>query len=484
MLVIEIAALRLLAPYLGLTLETSTIVIGVALAAIALGSWAGGRVADRRDGSSLIGPCLGVSGAVVAMTPGLLRFVAEGAPSLLLPVAGLAILVPGTLLAAVTPIVTTLRLDSLERTGAVVGQLSGISTLGAIVGTVLTGFVFISRTPISVILLSLGALLVMAALPFLLANRFSGLSAAVVLAVGLGGAIALAAPGRCDAETKYHCVRVVASPEGSSARVLMLDNLRHSFVDLDDAAHLEFVYVRAMASVIDTAFPPGEALRAYHLGGGGLTLPRYLAEVRPGTESLVSEIDGGVVKIDREQLGLDDQPGIEVRVEDGRRGLTRLDDDSRELIVGDAFGGVSVPWHLTTREAIGDVRRVLTDDGVYVANLIDYGDLDFARAKVATMADVFAHVTVAGEPVDLGLDGASGARGGNLVAIASDDVLDSAAIQGALDERNTGWQLTDPATLKSWLGSAAILTDDFAPVDQLLQPHPDVRAEASRGVLR
>lgn len=68
-LVVEIVALRLLAPYLGLTLETSTMVIGIALTAIALGSWLGGRLADQVNPRRLIGPSLGLSGAVVALTP-------------------------------------------------------------------------------------------------------------------------------------------------------------------------------------------------------------------------------------------------------------------------------------------------------------------------------------------------------------------------------------------------------------------------------
>ena len=68
-LVVEIVALRLLAPYLGLTLETSTTVIGIALAAIALGSWAGGQAADRVDPRRTLGPLLAVSGVVVALTP-------------------------------------------------------------------------------------------------------------------------------------------------------------------------------------------------------------------------------------------------------------------------------------------------------------------------------------------------------------------------------------------------------------------------------
>ena len=159
-LVVELTALRLLAPYLGLTLETSTLVIGIALGAIAIGAWSGGRAADRIDPRRALAPLLGVSGVAVAITPAVVRTVAESAPELLSLVASLTILVPAALLSAVTPMVTKLLLTSLDETGTVVGRLSGIGTVGAIVGTVVTGFVLISRVPVSGILVGLGAALV------------------------------------------------------------------------------------------------------------------------------------------------------------------------------------------------------------------------------------------------------------------------------------------------------------------------------------
>lgn len=471
-LVVEIVALRLLAPYLGLTLETSTLVIGIALTAIALGSWLGGRVADQVDPHRLIAPALGVSGVVVALTPLLLRTTAEWASPLLLLVAAGTLLVPGALLSAVTPFVTKLRLTSLAETGTVVGRLSGVGTFGAIVGTVLTGFVLVSRLPVSSILIGLGALLVLGALLTGWRARRWRRASAVALATVVAGTLATAfAPGGCDAETRYHCARIVADPDRATGRTLVLDGLRHSYVDVEDPTYLRFGYVRAIAAVVDTTFPAGEPLAAHHIGGGGLTFPRYLAAARPGTRSLVSEIDGGVVRIDREQLDLGASTGIDVRVEDGRLGLKRLETDSRDLVVGDAFGGVSVPWHLTTSEALGDVHRALKDDGLYAANLIDHGRLAFARAEVATLAEVFEHVAVMGAPVDIGLDPAATPVGGNLVVLASDRPFDAPAIQKALNTRETGWRIATGDTVTAWTGDAPVLTDDHAPVDQLLQPH-------------
>ncbi|CAM5516173.1 Spermidine synthase OS=Streptomyces cyaneofuscatus OX=66883 GN=G3I52_10125 PE=4 SV=1 [Streptomyces cyaneofuscatus] len=414
-----------------------------------------------------------MAGVVVALTPLLLRTTAEwAAPALLLVAAG-TLLVPGALLSAVTPLVTKLRLTSLAETGTVVGRLSGVGTFGAIVGTVLTGFVLISRLPVSSILIGLGALLVIGSVLVGWRARRWRRASAVALAAVVAGSLATAfAPGGCDAETRYHCARIVADPERATGRTLVLDGLRHSYVDVEDPTHLRFGYVRAFASVVDTAFPAGDPLAAHHIGGGGLTFPRYLAAARPGTRSLVSEIDGGVVRIDREQLNLGASSGIDVRVEDARLGLKRLETDSRDLVVGDAFGGVSVPWHLTTTEALRDVHRALKKDGLYAANVIDHGRLAFARAQVATLAEVFEHVAVIGAPVDIGLDPTGTPLGGNMVLLASDRPFDAPAIQEALDTRETDWRIATGDTVTAWTGDATVLTDDHAPVDQLLQPHP------------
>ena len=466
-LVVEIVALRLLAPYFGLTLETSTLVIGVALAAIAFGAWAGGRAADRVPPRRLLAPYLYLSGAVVAATPAMVRgTAATGDAALLLLVAALSILVPAGLLSAVTPAVIKLRLSGLHETGTVVGRLSGIGTVGAIVGTVVTGFVLISRVPVSGILVGLGVALVATSLLVQLRGpgRRRGLALSAVAAVVGTGTFAV--PGGCDVETTYHCLRIEQDPQRESGRVLVLDGLRHSYVDLSDPTYLAFDYVQAIASVIDTAYRPGAPVRAYHIGGGGLTIPRYLEHVRPGTTSVVSEIDPGVVRVDTEQLGRGLGEGIDVHVEDARLAVERLERDSFDLVVGDAFGGVSVPWHLTTVEALTGVQAVVVDDGLYVANLIDHGPLAFARAALRTTTEVFDHVAILAAPAVL-----RGEDGGNLVVVASDAPLDLESVTARVDERGTGWTALSGADLSRWVADAPVLTDDFAPVDQLLSPY-------------
>jgi spermidine synthase len=464
-LVVEIVALRLLAPYLGLTLETSTLVIGTALAAIALGAWWGGRVADVVQPRRAIAPLLSGSAAAVAVTPFAVRGAGElGDASVLLVVAGLSIVVPGALLSAVTPMVTKLMLTTLNETGTVVGRISGIGTAGAIFGTIVTGFVLISRVPVTGILVGLAVALLVGAVTVEIGVRRRPPVQPLVLIL-LGTAAAMVTPWGCDAETKYHCAEVRTDPGRTGGRLLVLDGLRHSYVDLDDPTHLELDYAKAFAAVVDGSFEPGRRLDAYHIGGGGLTVPRYLAATRPGTRSLVSEIDPGVVDVDRQRLGVDTGPALQVRVEDGRIGTRQLADASRDLVVGDAFGGVSVPWHLTTTEAVTDVRRVLRGTGVYAVNLIDFPPLGFARAELATLRSVFPHVALTSEPPTL-----AGEGGGNLVAVASDSPLVLSALERGLRRQRLAWDVAVGDELSAWIDGAAELTDDYAPVDQLLTP--------------
>lgn len=465
-LVVEIVSLRLLAPYLGLTLETSTLVIGLALTAIAAGSWVGGRWADARDPAPLLPLLLGGSGLAVTATPFLVQATgtATADRGLLLLVAAGTIMVPGMLLSAVTPIVTKLRLRSLTQTGTVVGRLSAIATVGAIVGTVVTGFVLISRVPITWIMVGLGIALAVAASLVGWASRRPAAALAVAMLIGSIGAAA--APSPCDAETSYHCAVVVRDLSRPSGRVLVLDGLWHSYVDTADPRHLEFSYVRAIAAAVDAHVPAPRPVAAHFIGGGGLTLPRYLPVQRPGTRSTVSEIDPGVVEMDRRRLGFRDGEDVRVRVEDARVGLRELEPGAVDLVVGDAFGGVSVPWHLTTRESLADIKRALRDRGLYAVNLIDHGSLAFARAELATLTGSFAHVALAATPA-----ATTGRGGGNLVALASDTPLDTSAWRRQLAARGVPWDVIDGARLRDWIGDAPVLTDDYAPVDQLLTPY-------------
>jgi len=468
-LVLELVALRLVAPYLGLTLETNTAVIGVALAAIATGAAMGGRMADTMPPTRTLGPMVMLAGALVLLILPVVRWTGEavrgGGADLVFLAVAVALFLPASMLAAVTPMVTKLRLSTLAKTGTVVGRLSAWATVGAIAGTVLTGFVFVAQVPTSTIVLFLGGLLVVAGAA--LTVYFRGLQAAarpLVLAL-IGTGLTLVAPRPCEVETAYHCARVVKDPDRASGRTLYLDQLRHSYVDLDDPTYLEFEYTKNIATAIESRWPDKSPLEALHVGGGGLTMPHYLTATRPGTQNKVYEIDPGVIELDKAELGAKPGPQLDLQIRDGRLGVRSEQDDSQDLVVMDAFGGVAVPWHLTTREIVADVRRVLKPNGLYVANIIDFGSQSFLKAEIRTVAAEFPYVGVIADPSAL-----AGRNGGNFVLVAADQPLPGAAIRQRYGDDN-GY-LDDPAAIKKYIGDAPLLTDDYAPVDQLLTPYP------------
>src|SRR4051794_24094660 len=200
--------------------------------------------------------------------------------------------------------------------------------------------------------------------------------------------------------------------------MLLVNDTPQSHVDLEDPAHLEFEYVRRIGHVLDVAAEPGAALDVVHLGGGALTLPRYVAVTRPGSRQRVVEIDQPLTDLVREHLPLPRGARIRVRADDARVGLAALHAASADVVVCDVFAGARTPGHLTSSEFAADVRRVLRPGGVYAANVADGPPLAFARAQVATLRSVFAHVCLIAEPGTF-----RGRRFGNLVAVASDEPL-------------------------------------------------------------
>jgi spermidine synthase len=358
-------------------------------------------------------------------------------------------------LSAVSPMIAKIRLDRLDETGSVVGGLSAAGTVGGLAGTFLTGFVLLAALPSRPVLIVVGGLLIVAGMiaTWVLRRRPPAVPA-VVLAIAAGLLVA-GTSSPCQYETAYFCVRIEADPDNPSGRSLYLDRLRHAYVDLDDPTDLDIRYIRLFRDVAATL--PDGPIDVLHIGGGGFTFPRYLDEVRPGSQNRVLEIDDELVRLNREQLGLVTDAALEVRTGDARLALDDEPSDSRDLVVGDAFGSTSVPWHLTTAEVIEQIDRILRPDGIYVMNVLDGGDSGFARAEMATLADRFAHVAVI-----VPADGVPRTRAVNQVLLASQAPLPDLDIDPADGQLLTG----DDAL--AYLGDAMVLTDDFAPVDRLL----------------
>jgi spermidine synthase len=461
-LILEILAGRLLAPYLGVSLEVFTGIIGVVLAGISVGAWLGGRAADHRDPAGLVGPLLVAGGLSALVAPLLVDLVGpatDSGPLGIITLTTVGFFLPAALLSAVSPVVVKIRLGSLERTGSVVGSFSAIGTAGAIFGTFVTGFVLIAAFPTRPIVLGVGIALTLGGLGLWLGRSrwvsLGGLALAAILGLAL-----VTGDGPCDYETTYHCAQVEIDQGRSSGRLLILDRGHNSYVDLDDPTHLEFRYLQAMVDLIDIETPPGP-IDVVSIGGGGFTLPRYLDATRPGSEQKILEIDSKLVDIGRDDLGFEDE--AVVVVDDARRSLQTVGLGSLDLVVGDAFSGLSVPWHLTTVEFVEAISARLRPDGIYTVNVIDYDEAPFARSAIATLDEVFEHVAVMAPSGYF-----DGSQGGNYVLVGSNRPLDVAGIEIKIASRVGSEVVITGHDLARFIGGASALVDDFAPVDQMI----------------
>lgn len=455
-LVLEILAGRLLAPYVGVSLETYTGIIGTVLAGIAIGSATGGRLADRVDPLTLLGPTIVAGGALALASVPVVTWlgpaVAGGGPPAIVLLALTAFVLPTAVLSAVSPMAAKLRLASTAETGSVVGGLSAAGTAGALVGTFVTGFVLVAALPTRPIVLGLGLALVAlgATLWVRFGSRRPGPAAAAAVLLTAGLASTSSSP--CQRETAYYCATIEVDADRPTGRVLVLDDLRHSYVDLEDPTYLEFRYAQLFGGVIDSML--GDApINALHIGGGGFTFPRWLAATRPGSTSTVLELDPEILRLAEEELALQPGPDLRVRTGDARTNIAEERTGAYDLVIGDAFGGLSVPWHLTTTELVAEVARTLGPDGVYLVNAIDGGPRDFVRSELATFTEHFAHVAVITPP---------GRSFGNHVLVGSDAPIDLGPVDPADGTPRTGDELD------RFVGGAEALTDDRAPVDQLI----------------
>lgn len=258
--------------------------------------------------------------------------------------------------------------------------------------------------------------------------------------------------------TDFALAEVLPEPGLPWRRLLRLDGEDCSHVDLRNPTHIDFAYVRWITHVVDVLAPPGQPLRALHLGGGGFTLPRYVAATRPGSRSDVAEVDAGLVALARKHLGLRTSRELRVRVADGREVLERARPAHYDLVVLDAFVGIDVPPQLATVEAAAAARRALAPSGALAVNVIDAPPLPAARAMAATLAEAFPEVAVVSARKVL-----RGRQGGNVILLGNEHPLPLRRLQSRLIHGAAPAVLTTGVAARAFAGGARPSRDGEPP---------------------
>jgi predicted membrane-bound spermidine synthase len=479
LLVLEIVAGRLVAPYVGVSLYTWTSIIGVILAGLSLGNWLGGVWADNGATGQSVGRVLAAGGlyclASLALLGPLGAMVQQQGLTLLaasFTLAAVLFFVPAALIGVVTPLLTTLALKLDPRAGHVVGRMHALAAIGSIAGTFAAGWWLVQSFGSRTVVLATGLALLGLALPFLRRQRAP--AQVLLLAAVLGaGAVATLSGGlrsSCDRESAYFCIRVVDNPDGAApgaarglARGLVLDHLLHGINHLAEPDLLIAPYVHGLDELAYAHFfgAYDTGLGWFFAGGGAYSQPRAVAALSPTAAITVAELDPMVTLTATESLGLE-PAGMTILHRDARLALTTTEGPF-DIIVGDVFHDVAIPFHLVTAEFAALVRQRLVADGLYLMNVVDsFPDPRLVKAIAKTLETEFRHV-------DIWMDRVPDAPRVTFIISATNGPRLPETVLARRGFRRAWSRMTeDIMGFGTPPAEIPLLTDDYAPVERLI----------------
>ena len=496
-MVVELVAGRLIARHVGSSLYTWTSVIGVVLAGIAIGNWIGGRLADRYRPAGVLGVLFSLASLCCFSAPVLNKVVGNW-PLLwkqewALRIAAHVFLVfflPSGVLGSIGPVAAKMALDLGRQKGRTVGGVYAWGAVGSIVGTFLTGFVLISRMGTIAVLVSVGIFMALVAIlfgvraffPYLWAAAALGLVVAIIgpwsqtteLATRLGFLRERFANVIYVEESQYSHIQVEIEEDPPGMRAMSLDHLIHAYVVMGNQGDLQYDYEKLYASITRSAMAGRDRVSTLFIGGGGFVFPRYILLQWPASHVEVAEIDPQVTRAAHVAFGLPFDTPMRIYNLDARN---HVDDLLRrkqrgepvpafDFVYGDAFNHYAVPFHLTTLEFNLKLRQLMSSQGVYIMNILDiYHSGKFLGAILNTFRRSFPHV-YAFSTVDNGPSTVVDRRDTFVVVGAMRPLQGQALAPGVSGAALRPEHFQD---LRQRSGNI-VLTDDYAPVEQLLEP--------------
>jgi spermidine synthase len=420
--------------------------------------------------------------------------------------------IPSCLLGMISPVVVKLTLNNLEKTGNVVGKIYAFSTLGSILGTFATGFYLISWMGTRSILMTMGIILILSAfifggffrskrnlaLFFLFLFLFALLplvglhvyattnpeefsfptssTESIKKMVGLAFKPPLEEETYFFKESDYYTLKLKKSIKGNNGNPLeslVLDHLVHSYTDLKDPLYIEYEYIRMYEEMVRWQAKKRKSFKAFFLGGGGYTFPRFIEAKYPKAEIHVVEIDPEITRIVKKYLGVSENTRIRSFNEDGRWFVMNCKEKGTyDFIFGDAFNDLSIPYHLTTKEFALQLKNLLKPDGLLLANVIDsFKKGAFMPSYIRTLEEVFGKgnvhlLTLTSDYEKIGIS--------TCVVVASPQKLEMDDFVKTV--KGKGGEMTSHVMpqdrLQEYLKdrTSVVLTDDYVPVDNLIAP--------------
>ena len=488
---LELLGSRLLAPVFGNSILVWGSLIGVVLSALSAGYYIGGKLADLKPSFQILSSLIFAAGLLVlslpAIAPSLFNAVIElnisGQYSPLLATTFL-LGPPSVLLGTVSPYAIRLVASSVERLGKAAGNLYALSTLGSIAGTFVTVFLLIPLFGVNKIIFGMGALLLVVAfvglslrlkaivlmilvvLPFAAPYMVSRQLTVATYTLALGDTI-------YETDTPYHHLVVADYYDPtvqSTVRVLIMDDNLHSAMDLQNPNRTVFAYT----DYFNLAFLLNPNItRVLFVGGGGFTGPKQFLRDYPNVTVDVVEIDPEVISVAETYFGVNaSNPRLHIYNNDGRVFLQQTS-MRYDLIVLDAYSRSYVPFHLMTSEFFQLISTHLTANGAVISNLISGITADndqLLAAEANTMHTIFPNVYT------FAVDGTSYSDAQNVEILATKS--SRPFTEADFEQLASSTNIVKIPDMSYYVGNyfvvpantSPILTDDYAPVENLISP--------------
>ncbi|MBL9130022.1 MAG: fused MFS/spermidine synthase [Verrucomicrobiaceae bacterium] len=479
-MVIEISAFRLLAPYFGNTVFTSTALIGVILVAFSVGGYLGGWLADRKMALDLIGWLLAGAAVLTLFIPALhaafsQRLSENGVISGPVMISLILFSVPGVLLGAVSP--ASVRFYSLadkdSHIGASAGTISMLGSLGSFVGTFFSGFYLLPSFGVKSIFIAAGIVLLLLAVAAFVMARNSVKQQAPILLSGLVAAFfswqsrIVSEKGLIyEHESVYHHIRVFE--EGAAPyrlRKLVLDSTLEGGMNADTGELLPLMYYQEYWKL--ALLRESEKVEsALFIGAGAFGMPENVSRDFPEASVDVVEIDPQVIEVGRKFFKLDEHPRVKAHASDARRFFHLAGDRKWDLVFGDAYNGKhAIPAHLATQEFFQQIADHLTPQGVYIMNMIasvNGPKSELTAGMMTTLRNVFPHIEVFGV-------GGRPDETQNVILLCSREDLKPRLADRYFAQGTWQHRLTSRRVLPGQLPRPSIaFTDDHNPVDAII----------------
>ena len=475
-MVLELVAARMLAPFLGTSLIVWTSLIAIILGSLSIGYYYGGKLADESANYKTLAIFFLFAAILVFLTilingPVLSFFAALNWGLRISSVLVTTILfAPASiLLGMVSPYALRLKLSDLKSSGTEAGRLYAISTLGSIAGTFLAGFYLIPFFGNFNLMIALAVVLIFLSIftygKFLKLNKWHYLiitfSFFILLAVAFISQKIWQLPGLViDIDSSYSRIMIFDSLDEETGRVKRSwQTDRHAtqssmYLDNPDELVHEYTKYYRLADYFEHKME-----NTLMIGGAAYSYPKEFLKRFPNANMTVVEIDPMATELAKEYFYLEENDRLDIYHEDARYFLEKTS-ESYDAIYLDAFlSAIAIPYQLTTQETVEKFYDLLEDDGIVLVNLISAIDGEkgrFLQAEYKTYLSVFPYVYIL--PVQ---DNQDGKIVQNLMLVAMKTKLEIKA--NSNEELAEYWNGRWEKEID--LSQVDILTDDYAPVD-------------------